>query len=85
LGARDGRGAKIRRFSAPDWPHGRQSHVGVCRYRWSLVGGNMTWIIFGVGAALGVGIGVAIGASIAALIIGWWDRDAERTVRRRNF
>jgi hypothetical protein len=45
----------------------------------------MTWIIFGVGAALGVGIGVAIGASIAALIIGWWDRDAERTVRGRNF
>jgi hypothetical protein len=45
----------------------------------------MTWIIFGVGTALGVGIGVAIGASIAALIIGWWDRDAERTVRRRNF
>jgi hypothetical protein len=42
----------------------------------------MIWIMFGVGAALGVGIGVAIGGCVAALIIGWWDRDADRTVRR---
>ena len=44
----------------------------------------MTWIMFGVGTALGVGIGVAIGACVTALIIGWWDRDADRAVRRRN-
>jgi len=47
--------------------------------------GTMTWIMFGAGAALGVGISVAIGACVAAIIIGWWDRDAERTVRKRNF
>jgi membrane associated rhomboid family serine protease len=46
-------------------------------------GGTMTWIMFGVGTALGVGIGVAIGACVTALIIGWWDRDADRAVRRR--
>jgi hypothetical protein len=45
----------------------------------------MIWIMFGVGAALGVGIGVAIGGCVAALIIGWWDRDADRTVRREGF
>jgi hypothetical protein len=84
LGALDGRGAKIRRFSAPDWPRGRHPHARVCRYNWPLVGGTMTGIMFGVGAALGVGIGVAIGACVAALTIGWWDRDADRTVRMRN-
>jgi hypothetical protein len=47
-------------------------------------GGTMIWIMFGVGAALGVGIGVAIGGCVAALIIGWWDRDADRTVRREG-
>jgi hypothetical protein len=40
----------------------------------------MIWIMFGVGTALGV----AIGACVAALTIGWWDRDADRAVRRRN-
>ena len=79
-GARDGREAKIRRFFAPDWPHGRHPHVRVCRYHWSLVGVTMIWIMFGVGTALGV----AIGACVATLIIGWWDRDADGTVRRRN-
>jgi hypothetical protein len=67
---------------APGWPRGRHPHVRVDRYHWPLVGGTMIWIMFGVGAALGVGIGVAIGGCVAALIIGWWDRDADRTVRR---
>jgi hypothetical protein len=47
-------------------------------------GGAMIWIMFGVGTALGVGIGVAIGACVAVLTIGWWDRDADWAVRRRN-
>jgi hypothetical protein len=47
-------------------------------------GGGHHDLMFGVGAAPGVGIGVAIGGCVAALTIGWWDRDADRTVRREG-
>jgi hypothetical protein len=82
LGHGTGSGAKIRRFSAPVLARDHHPHVRVDRYHCPLVGGTMIWITFGVGAALGVGIGVAIGGCVAALIIGWWDQDADRTVRR---
>jgi hypothetical protein len=37
---RTGKEAKIRRFSARDWPRDRHPHVRVCRYHWPLVGGH---------------------------------------------